>query len=200
MKRIILLALSLLMLVPCEAMTAGGNPQAKSKAQKYAEKKSKNTIRAWAQYTGFSSMDLESFAAAAARAKLAESVEIFVDKMVEDYGQQTLDNGFNEKGMAQIGGESGQTTGSNFKTVADALIRNSRVVMSDRYVQKDGTVVCCVAVEVGLNDIETVAKTSQAVKNALESVGVKVDSPEYKEALKETRKDYASGKLDLSTL
>jgi hypothetical protein len=72
--------------------------------------------------------------------------------------------------------------------------------MSDRYVQKDGTVVCCVAVEVGINDIETVAKTSQAVKNALESVGVNVDSPEYEEALKETRKDYASGKLDLSTL
>ena len=66
MKRILLFVLSLLLLVPCEAMVAGGNPQAKSKAQKYAEKKSKDTIRAWAQYTGFASMDLESFAAAAA--------------------------------------------------------------------------------------------------------------------------------------
>lgn len=195
MKRIILFALSLLLLVPCEAVAAGGNPQARSRAQKYAEKKSKDTIRAWAQYSGFASMDLESFAAAAARNKLAEAVEVYVETLTANYIDGVKSDKISEAGMAVKGDEAHQRAEGGFKSVADALIRNSRVVMTDRYLQKDGTFVCCAAVEVRIDDIETVIATSKAVRDALESAGVKVGSAEYEKAAKETRK-----KLDLSNL
>lgn len=195
-----MLALTLLILAPYNAVASIPQIQTKSKAQKYAEKKKKDTIRAWAQYTGFASMDLESFAAAAARVKLAEAMEVYVEKIVEHYNDAAPFDKINETGMAVKEYESLQKSSSRLKSVTDALIRNSRVVLTDRYVDKDGTVVCYAAVEVRISDIETVSKTSQAVSNALKEIGVDVTSKGYEKATKDTHNEYLSGKLDLSTL
>lgn len=199
-RRIVLFALSLLMMVPCEAATGIGEHEKKSKAQKYAEKRSKDTMREWGRYEGFSSMDLEGFAAAAARKKLAERVETYIETIAENYQDALGSDGYDERGMAEKNGEAQQRTEGNYKLVADALIRNSWVVMSDRYVQKDGTVVCFVAVEVDIDDIEAGVATSKAMRKAFKEAGIDVDSQEFEDASKNTRKRYAAGKLDLSTL
>lgn len=198
MKRIVVFVLSLLLLVPCGAVVGPGNREAKSKEQKYAEKKTKDTFRAWSRYHGFASMDLEGFAAAAARKNLALRVEVYITTMVENYQDAVGSDMINARQKAVAGGENQQRSSGNFKQVADALIRNSWVVMTDRYVQKDGTVVCFAAVEVDIDDIEAVIKTSAAIKEAFNAAGINVNSPEFQTASSNTRQKYAEGKVDLS--
>lgn len=198
MRKIILIALSLLMLVPCEMSAGIGSHEKKSKAQKYAEKKSKDTMRAWGRYEGFSSMDLEGFAAAVAREKLAVSVGNYVKSIVEKYQDAVDSDAYNKKGKAVNDGESQQRLSSKLEIVADAFIRNSWVVMSDRYVRKDGTVVCFAAVEVGVDDVEEGVMTSKILLEALEEAGIDVNSQEFASARENTKKRYAEGKLDLS--
>ena len=198
MRRIILLVLTVLVLMPFDTQAGIGTHQTKSKEQKYAEKKSRKTFREWGSYEGFSSMDLEGFAASVARKKLAERVGVYVEPITANYLDAVDADSINEKTGKDIkDNEAQQRAEGNFKLSADAFIRNSRVVMTDRYVQNDGTVVCYAAVEVSIDDVEAVVMTTKAMRKAFKEAGIDVDSPEFEKAAKDTRKKYASGNLDL---
>ncbi len=121
----------------------------KSCAQKFAEDINRTTMRAWAQYSGFAHMNLEAYAAAAARANLAEQTSVLISRTID---VPKLSEG---------------NTALEMKSVAEETIKGSRVVMSDRYVQRNGSEICYVAVEISIDDIIKNIRQSEMIKEAL---------------------------------
>lgn len=158
----------------------------KSPEQLYAEDPDADNIRAWALYNGFESQNLETFAATQARAKLADEIATLVKTAVDIY-----ENG------ARIDNKSLDKKAENVKTaeskaelkitaVSKELIRGSRVVMSDRYRQKDGTVNCYSAVEVNLKGVLNNIKNNASIQEAIsESRKEKIDynSKKFEQAM-----------------
>ena len=70
------------------------------------------------------------------------------------------------------------------------VIKGCRVVMSDRYVNKDGSETCYVAVEISLDDILMNIRRAEAIKEALSKASgskvVDVDSDKFAETLKKS--------------
>ena len=151
MKKLILYFLCAISLVSCGSMgKAGlGRHKAESPAQIYAEDINRTTMRAWASYSGLPQMNLEAYAAAAARAVLAEHTSALVSRTIKE----------SEKGMI--------VAESELESVSKETIAGSRVVISDRYVNRGGSETCYLAVEISIDDIIMNIRHSQMIQDAI---------------------------------
>ena len=170
MRKIILLFCTALAIMSCGASRSTlGKHKEHSPAQIYAEDINRTTMRAWGMRTGTAAMNLEAYAAAAARAVLAENTSTLISRTIKDLE--------GEDAVRSIDLESS----------AKEVIKGSRVVMSDRYVNKDGSETCYVAVEISLDDILMNIRHAEAIKEALSKASgdkiVDVDSDKFAETL-----------------
>ena len=173
MRKIILLFCTALAIMSCGASRSTlGKHKEHSPAQIYAEDINRTNMRAWGMRTGTAAMNLEAYAAAAARAVLAENTSTLISRTIKDME--------GEDAVSSIDLESS----------AKEVIKGSRVVMSDRYVNKDGTETCYVAVEISLDDILMNIRHAEAIKEALSKSSadkaVDVDSDRFAETMKKS--------------
>ena len=134
-----------------KAATGGmGQKKAKSEAQLYAEDPNATTIRAWALYNGFAEDNLEQRAAVLARQELSNTIATLVTGAIENYSDTYS--------KQQMGGTEGidkrrtlsESSKDKVSSVTQELIRGSRIAVSDRYVQSDGTETAYVCVELDI--------------------------------------------------
>lgn len=173
MRNIVLLLCTALTLISCGASRSTlGKHKEHSPAQIYAEDINRTTMRAWGMRTGTSAMNLEAYAAAAARAVLAENTSTLISRTIKDME--------GEDAVRSI----------DFESSAKEVIKGSRVVMSDRYVNKDGSETCYVAVEISLDDILMNIRHAEAIMEALSKASgskvVDVDSDKFAETMKDS--------------
>lgn len=172
MKKLFVYFCLLISLVSCGSANKStlGVLKEKSRAQQFAEDINRTTMRAWAQYTGFAHMNLEAYAAAAARALLAEQTSVLICRTID------------------IRSESLGT--SEIKSIAEETIKGSRVVMSDRYVQRNGSETCHVAVEISIDDIVRNIRHSEMIQEALSKAAggrvVDFDDTDFAETMTES--------------
>lgn len=146
-----------------------GELVSKSPEQVYAEDPNADNLRAWSFYNGFENQNLEAFAATVARANLASEIATLVQTAVDifDSGARIDNKAANEKAFAE-NAKTAESKGSNKITaVAQELIKGSKVVMTDRYRQKDGTINCYTAVEVSLKGVLNNIKNNQTIREAI---------------------------------
>lgn len=173
MRNIILLLCAALTLISCGASRSTlGRHKEHSPAQIYAKDINRTNMRAWGMRTGTAAMNLEAYAAAAARAVLAENTSTLISRTIKDME--------GEDAVSSIDLESS----------SKEVIKGCRVVMSDRYVNKDGSETCYVAVEISLDDILMNIRRAEAIKEALSKASgskvVDVDSDKFAETLKKS--------------
>lgn len=149
-----LAAATLMLVSSCGAQKAAtggmGQKKAKSEAQLYAEDPNATTIRAWAQYNGFAEDNLEQRAAVLARQELSNTIATLVTGAIENYSDTYS--------KQQMGGTEGidkrrtlsESSKDKVSSVTQELIRGSRIAVSDRYVQSDGTETAYVCVELDI--------------------------------------------------
>lgn len=144
-----------------------GQKKEKSEAQLYAEDPNAESIRTWAQYNGFPDDNLEQRAAVLARQEMANTVATLVTGAIENYSedysmQQMQSGGEGIEKRRTLSGESKEKVSS----VTQELLRGSKIAVSDRYIQSDGTETAYVCVEL---DLETLL--NNLIKNdALQQV------------------------------
>ena len=86
MRKIILLFCTALAIMSCGASRSTlGKHKEHSPAQIYAEDINRTNMRAWGMRTGTAAMNLEAYAAAAARAVLAENTSTLISRTIKDY-------------------------------------------------------------------------------------------------------------------
>lgn len=182
---LIVVVFSTLTLTSCGSL---GKQKAKSPAQKYAESVSTNTLCGWAQYNGFSDQNLEAFAATNARASLAKEIETYINTGIRiydsKYSVRSVDVG--EKADGIKAGDEGDH--GIVEEAAHAIISGSRVVMSDRYVQKDGTETCYTAVEINPDAVINYMKQNKEFKEAISrsrKEQIDYDSQMFKESMQQ---------------
>lgn len=211
MKKLFALASIILILASCgsskKAVAPASAPEGKSlglKVQKspeqlYAEDPEAENMRAWGFRNGFESQNLEALAATEARAKLAEEVATLVKSAIDIYEKNAkIDNkSLNAKA------ENVKTTESQdivkVSAVAKELIRGSRIVMSDRYLQEDGTVNCYSAVEVNMKGILDNIKKNASIQEAIsESRQARIDfnSKMFEESMKSAFDELKAAKAE----
>jgi hypothetical protein len=149
-----LAAATLMLVSSCGAQKAAtggmGQKKAKSEAQLYAEDPNATTIRAWALYNGFAEDNLEQRAAVLARQELSNTIATLVTGAIENYSDTYS--------KQQMGGTEGidkrrtlsESSKDKVSSVTQELIRGSRIAVSDRYVQSDGTETAYVCVELDI--------------------------------------------------
>lgn len=174
-----------------------GDMKEKSPAQLYAEDADRNNLRAWGQYNGFADQDLESFAATVARGKMSEEVSTLITKAVDIYqNNQKINN-------RSLGGQAedvmtGESKGDlDVSAVSKELIAGSRVAVSNRYVQKDGTETCYVAVEISVDALINNAKQNSKLQEAISKSRkeeIVMDSKEFKESMQSAFEDLKAAK------
>lgn len=160
----------------------------KSREQLYAEDPDAENMRAWAMYNGFENQNLESFAAAAARANLATEIATLVKNAIEIYDNGARIDNKAVDGVAENVKTAESKGESKITAVAKELINGSRIVMSDRYRQKDGTINCFAAVEVDVKGVLKNIKNNASIQEAIsESRKAKIDynSARFDEAMQE---------------
>lgn len=185
---LIVMVVSSLTLTSCGSSVGLGKQKAKSPAQKYAESVSTNTLCGWGQYNGFSDQNLEAFAATNARASLAKEIETFIQAGIRiydsKYSVRSVDVG--EKADGIKAGDEGDH--GIVEEAASAIISGSRVVMSDRYVQKDGTETCYTAVEINPDAVINYMKQNKEFKEAISrsrKEEIDYDSQKFKESMQQ---------------
>lgn len=149
-----LAAATLMLVSSCGAQKAAsggmGQKKAKSEAQLYAEDPNATTIREWALYNGFAEDNLEQRAAVLARQELSNTIATLVTGAIENYSDTYS--------KQQMGGTEGidkrrtlsESSKDKVSSVTQELIRGSRIAVSDRYVQSDGTETAYVCVELDI--------------------------------------------------
>ncbi len=154
----------------------------KSEAQLYAEDPDRTNMRAWAQFNGFPEDRLESAAITLARAELAKSISVLVKTSYKDFterfGSNTRDAGENaeqNRKMALI-----NSSAEGIESVASEVIKGSRVVMSDRYVEKNGTETAYVCVEIPLETVIDEIQNNSLIKDIFTEGMETVDKREEK--------------------
>lgn len=163
-----------------------GELKEKSPAQLYAEDPDRNNMRAWGSYNGFADQNLEALAAATARSALAEEISVLIKSAVDRYeGGQRIDN-------RSLGGqaENVKTTESqgitDIESVSKELIAGSRIAVSNRYIQKDGTETCYIAVEISIdgliNNVKQNSKLQEAISKSRKEE-IEYDSRKFKESM-----------------
>lgn len=179
------LFVSILFFVSCGSSSGLGKHKDKSPAQEYVEAKNRNTLRAWGQYNGFPDQNLEAFAAAQAKADLVKKIETYVGTYIEMY-----DGTYQASEVS--GGESDRAKddgGKDTNTILEAAentLQGCSVVMSDRYVQKDGTETCYLAVEISPETVINYIKTNKKFNDALskeKKEEIRYDSERSKESM-----------------
>lgn len=174
--RILAFLICALSLISCGSLNKStlGVQKEKSPAQIYAEDPDRETMRAWSFQTGLSSMNLEAYAAAKAIALLANQTSTLVSHainiMEDEMGARVLSE--------------------EIETVAKETIKGSRIAVSTRYVNRDGTETCYVAVEISIDDIimniRHSAKIQEAITKATDGKHVNVGSEGFSSAMTES--------------
>lgn len=195
MKKIAIMALCALLCAACgtskkAAVSSNENSLGvhaqKSPEQLFAEDSERETMRGWGFYNGFSDQNLESFAAAVARTQLADEVASLVSNAIEIYSgnhridNKAVDSPLENAKMAEAAGKQ------QIKAVSKELVSGSRIAMSDRYIQKDGTVTCYSAVEISikaiLNNIRNKSQIQAAISDA-QKASIDFNSQKFAEAM-----------------
>lgn len=139
----------------------------KSQEQLFAEDPDADNLRAWASYNGFENQNLESFAATAARANLASEIATLVSTATDLYENGARIDNKSVDGMAENVKMAESKAENGIKAAAKELMRGSRIVMSNRYRQKDGTVTCYAAVEMNLKGVLNNIKNNASIQEAI---------------------------------
>ena len=164
----------------------------KSPAQIYAEDPVRTNLRGWGFYNGFPDQNLEAFAAAAARAQLADQVATLVKDGVDRYENGQRINNLGVRSNAEgVMTEEAQNQ-LNIQTVSKELIEGSRIAVSDRFAQKDGTQTCYVAVEISVDELVDKIKKSGQIKEAISKSRrdeIAFDSKQFKESIQSSFDD-----------
>lgn len=174
MKKLLLMLMFALVAATAYVPPQGslGKHKKASPAQKYAEDRKRTTMRAWGFRTGAPYMNLEAYAAMVARGKLAEQTAVLITSTLK--AQMDISNG----SLGEI------------KAFTEELIVGSRVVKSDRYVNKDNTETCYVAVEISLEDILRNIQGSKEFQQTMNRVAggrtVNVSSKEFADQMRDT--------------
>ena len=185
MRKLVLLFLVVQLAVSCGVASLGRH-KAKSPAQIFAEDVNRTEMRAWGSRTGQRYANLEAYAAAVAKAALAREIC--------DVLQSTLQ--LNGVGVGE----------DVIKSAADETIIGSRVVMSDRYVNRDGTETCYAAVMIRLEDVLRNIRNSKKIQDVLEEAAggrdIDVRSDKFEEDYKASfaKKKENDKRIDTSVL
>lgn len=169
----------------------------KSPEQLFAEDSDRETMRGWGSYNGFGDQNLESFATAVARAQLADEVSTLVSNAIEIYqGSHRIDNKAVD-GVAENAKMAESEAKQQIKAVSKELISGSRIAMSDRYAQKDGTVTCYSAVEISikaiLNNIRNKSQIQAAISDA-QKAQIDLNSAKFAEAMQSSFEELKEAK------
>ncbi len=134
----------------------------KSEAQIYAEDPNRTNLRAWAQYNGFPQERLESIAANRARTELTKEISVLVIEAYNEIAEGITENLLTEGADTALSSKKGMIDKykSEIESSANQLLKGCRIVMSDRYKEKNGTETAYVCVEMPLEAIvESVAES-----------------------------------------
>lgn len=203
MKKAIYSLLALMIVASCGTVSKLVNEESlgthvqKSPAQIYAEDADADNIRAWASYNGFESQNLENYAATAARAKLGDEIATLVSNAVEMYENGARIESKPVEGNIESASMSESLVNSKIKAVSKELISGSRVVMSDRYRQSDGTVTCFTAVEISVKGIINNIKGKTSVQEAISEgrkAAIDFESKLFEESMKASFEDLKKAK------
>lgn len=163
-----------------------GELMAKSREQVYAEDPDADNMRAWALYNGFENQNLESFSATIARANLAGEIATLVQTAVDIYDSGARIDNKGVKSAAENVKTAEMKGDNKITAVSQELIKGSRVVMSDRYRQKDGTVNCYTAVEISLKSVLNNIKNNQTIRESISQdrrQQIDYDSKQFEESM-----------------
>jgi len=163
-----------------------GERREKSPAQIYAEDPERTNMRAWGMYNGFPDQNLEALAAAAARSALADEISVLVKNAVDRYDNGSRINNRSLEGQAESVMTSESQAQNDIQTVSKELISGSRIAVSERYGQKDGTETCYVAVEISVDALVNNIKQNSKIKEAISKSRreeIAYDSKEFKESM-----------------
>lgn len=186
MKKIIVILAAAAVVVSC-GVAGLGRQKAQSPAQKYAQ--TATTVCEWSKYNGFPNQNLEGFAAASARAKLADRVAALITHAVEIYdanlqvANKALDGKVEDIKTSEGKGQE------SIRQISKQLVTNSRIAVSDRYVQKDGTEDCYVAVEVTVPAIVEAVEKNEEMKEAISrerKAEIDFNSEQFKAAMRQS--------------
>lgn len=171
----------------------------KSPAQLYAEDKSATTLRAWGFYNGFADDNLESVAAANARAELSNQIAVLSSQALTNFTDRCDKQGMAGGEMAKKKIKDTKVT-DEIKSVSENLISGSKIAVSNRYGQSDGTQTVYVCVEIDPNVIANKIKNDAAIINAItddEQMKIAFKEQMFNESMKESFEQFrakASGK------
>ncbi len=197
MKRILFYAMIVILASSCGASRKAAESQVeapakvwKSEAQIYAEDPDRTNLRAWAKYTGFPQERLESIAATRARAELANSISVLIINAYKEFGENIGESNLSAEADATVKShlERIEKLEDEIQAVANGFIKGSRIVMSDRYREKNGTETAYVCVEMPLETIEEQIQESKNFKKIFNDEDIKrIDDREKK--FKKSMKD-----------
>ena len=171
----------------------------KSPEQIYAEDPDAETLRAWGFRNGFENQNLESLSATVARAKLADEISTLVKTAVDIYENGARIDNKSVNGKAENVKTLESKDETKITAVSKELIRGSRIVMSDRYRQSDGTVTCYSAVEVNLKGVLDNIKKNASIQEAIsESRREKIDfnSKKFEESMQAAFEELKAAKSE----
>lgn len=158
------------------------------RCQLYAEDPTATSPRAWAKYNAFDMKNAQRYATALARADLAGQIATLVSDALEAYDEQygkMAGNGQEAKKVA----EAATQAKSQVKTVAEELIRGSRIAMSSFYRQADGTIDAYVCVEADYNAILEQLKKNAEIQRVIsdtEKARVEQNMKDFEESMQES--------------
>jgi hypothetical protein len=169
-----------------------GREVAKSPAQFAAEDPNATQARAWGSYNGFPDDDLEYAATNIARGKLSESLSIWVQTAFSNFVDRMTKEGLTSDGMAQKKVRDENTT-NKIKNVSENLIQGSKVIVSNRYRQANGTETAYVCVELDPQIVINKMKNDASIINAItddEQLKIKIKSHMFDKEMADTFDQY----------
>ena len=143
-----------------------GEAVAVDKCQAYAEDPTATSPRAWAVYNDFDMKNAQRYATAMARADLASQIATMASDAIGIYNEK-YSNAASNGAQAQRVSEAANRAQGQVKTVAEELIRGSRVVMSSFYRQADGTYDAYVCVEMDYDSVLEQLKNNAEIQRVI---------------------------------
>lgn len=201
MKRFYVVALAAALLCVFASVDAQArNPKKvwQSEEQKIAEDMSRTSMRAWAQYEDFGTMNLEAFAAMEARASLAEQTAVLISRTLERCAESQQEASENGNGAGKDLRSMLADAKQRVKSSAKMIIENSRVMSSSRYQKnkKSNIQICYAVVEISHRDIMMNLKGLKEVEDLLDAMEMEVESPEFQQQLGGAFEEHKEGKLN----
>lgn len=201
MKRFYVVALAAALLCVFASFDAQARQPRKvwqSEEQKIAEDKSRTSMRAWAQYEDFGTMNLEAFAAMEARASLAEQTAVLIARTLERCAESNQEATENASGSGKDLRSMLADAKQRVKSSAKMIIENSRVMSSSRYEKKKNSniEICYAVVEISHRDIMMNLKGLKEVEDLLDAMEMDADSQEFQQQLDKSFEEHKEGKLN----